>query len=86
MRAYVLAGDAVGMQHFVAERWARRSRKHASCCMRDSPNEKPLLDCPQKHPASRTMIQSIVATATLNRPGRLNACTAPLGEALRAAG
>lgn len=54
--------------------------------MRDSPNEKPLLDCPQKHPASRTMIQSIVATATLNRPGRLNACTAPLGEALRAAG
>ena len=77
--------------------------------MRDSPNEKPLLDCPQKHPASRTMIQSIVATirakagqeaelkagalyevahriATLNRPGRLNVCTAPLGEALRAAG
>ena len=27
-----------------------------------------------------------IATATLNRPGRLNACTAPLGEALRAAG
>ena len=54
--------------------------------MRDSPNEKPLLDCPQKHPASRTMIQSIVATirAKAGQEAELKAAALQLVAAVRA--